>query len=319
MARNWKRIVVAIGDPERRGSWALRKGAEIATRCGARLQIFHAYSPTPGLYSTFDPKTAEAIAHETLARQCKELERLARPLRRRGINVHTEVVWDYPPHAALVRYAVKQRADLLVAESHRHSRLARWFLTNADWELIRQCPCPLWFAKSPRLRPKVQVLAAVDPFHFGSKLARLDDRILGAARQVAKMFGGKLAVCHAQVPPAPYVGDVLGRLPAPAPLLPGQLRRHLATVRKATNQLARRFGVPTAARFVESGDPVVVLPRMTRRLRSDVLVMGAVSRSGLDHLFIGSTAERVIDNVTCDVLIVKPASFRAHARSRRRR
>jgi universal stress protein E len=39
--------------------------------------------------------------------------------------------------------------------------------------------------------------------------------------------------------------------------------------------------------------------------------MGAVSRSGLKRLLNGSTAERVIDEVSCDVLIVKPDSFRA--------
>jgi universal stress protein E len=38
--------------------------------------------------------------------------------------------------------------------------------------------------------------------------------------------------------------------------------------------------------------------------------MGAVSRSGLKRLFIGHTAERVIDRLKCDVLIVKPEGFK---------
>ncbi len=312
MSKTWKRIVVAIGDPEGRRSWALRKGAEIARRSGARLHIFHAYAPTPGLTSTFDPRTAESIIRGALARHRMRLEDLARPLRRRGIDVRTEVVWDSPPHEAIVRYALKQEADLLVADSHRHTRLARWFLTNTDWELIRHCPCPLWFAKSPTLRPKIKVLAAVDPFYASARPARLDDRILQAARQVARLFGGRMAMCHTYVPPVSYgTGGAVGQLPVPIPLPPDQLRRYGATVGKAVNQLAQRYDIPTAARFVEKGDPVSVLPRLTRRLSSSVLVMGAVSRSALNRLLIGSTAERVIDDVTCDVLIVKPDSFRA--------
>ena len=35
--------------------------------------------------------------------------------------------------------------------------------------------------------------------------------------------------------------------------------------------------------------------------------MGAVSRSGLKRVFIGNTAERVLDDLPCDVLVVKPA------------
>jgi universal stress protein E len=37
--------------------------------------------------------------------------------------------------------------------------------------------------------------------------------------------------------------------------------------------------------------------------------MGAVSRSGLKRLFLGNTAEEVLDKLSCDVLIVKPPGF----------
>jgi universal stress protein E len=35
--------------------------------------------------------------------------------------------------------------------------------------------------------------------------------------------------------------------------------------------------------------------------------MGATSRSGLKRIFIGSTAEHVLDSLQCDVLVVKAA------------
>jgi universal stress protein E len=38
--------------------------------------------------------------------------------------------------------------------------------------------------------------------------------------------------------------------------------------------------------------------------------MGAVSRSALERLFIGSTAEEVLDRVPCDLLIVKADGFK---------
>jgi universal stress protein E len=36
------------------------------------------------------------------------------------------------------------------------------------------------------------------------------------------------------------------------------------------------------------------------------VVIGAVSRSRLDRVLIGNTAERVLDKLECDVLVVKP-------------
>lgn len=51
------------------------------------------------------------------------------------------------------------------------------------------------------------------------------------------------------------------------------------------------------------------LPRKLESLQADLLVMGAVSRSRLRELFVGSTAERVLDRLHCDVLVVKPGDF----------
>jgi universal stress protein E len=51
------------------------------------------------------------------------------------------------------------------------------------------------------------------------------------------------------------------------------------------------------------------LPAIARAVRAGLVVMGAVSRSGLKRIFIGNTAEQVLDSLRCDVLIVKPPNW----------
>jgi universal stress protein E len=63
--------------------------------------------------------------------------------------------------------------------------------------------------------------------------------------------------------------------------------------------------VPDARVHLEQGSAVDVLQIIARSLPADVLVMGAVSRSRLQDMFVGSTAERVLDRLPCDVLVVK--------------
>jgi hypothetical protein len=46
--------------------------------------------------------------------------------------------------------------------------------------------------------------------------------------------------------------------------------------------------------------------------------MGAVSRSGLKSLFIGNTAEKVLDLLDCDILVVKPQLFGNRVKRARR-
>ena len=47
-------------------------------------------------------------------------------------------------------------------------------------------------------------------------------------------------------------------------------------------------------------------PALVEEVDAEVVVMGAISRSAIDRVFVGSTAERLLDELVCDVLVVKP-------------
>ena len=78
--------------------------------------------------------------------------------------------------------------------------------------------------------------------------------------------------------------------------------------RDALTKFMSAYSVPEAnVHFVE-GLPQEKLPEITAEDDAGVIIMGAVSRRGLDRIFIGSTAERVLDRLGCDLLIVKSGS-----------
>jgi CheY-like chemotaxis protein len=70
------------------------------------------------------------------------------------------------------------------------------------------------------------------------------------------------------------------------------------------------------------GDELLHLVALTgrddRKTKSAIVVMGALSRSGLKRLFIGNTAESLLDTLPCDFLIVKPAQFSSEIQRQRR-
>jgi universal stress protein E len=80
-------------------------------------------------------------------------------------------------------------------------------------------------------------------------------------------------------------------------------------VAEMLGQVVGQHDLPAQRIHLEQGSAMDVLPRVVERLGADVLVMGAVSRSRLQELFVGSTAERVLDRIACDVLVVKPGDF----------
>jgi universal stress protein E len=52
------------------------------------------------------------------------------------------------------------------------------------------------------------------------------------------------------------------------------------------------------------------LPAIAERLSANAVVMGAVARNRWKRMFIGATAERTLDHLPCDLVIVKPDWFK---------
>jgi universal stress protein E len=202
---------------------------------------------------------------------------------------------------------------LLVAESHREGKLARLVLANTDWQLIRECPCPLWFARSDELPRKPRVVVAVDPRHTHAKPAKLDDRLLLAAHAIERQLGGRISLVHAYETPASAVPGMMME-PIRLPLAPQRTREFVANTTATVAKLASKHGLDRVDCTLREGVAYNVIPAEVRSRKADLLVMGAVSRSLLARPVIGSTAERVIDHVDCDVFVVKPAGFKSRVR-----
>jgi universal stress protein E len=60
---------------------------------------------------------------------------------------------------------------------------------------------------------------------------------------------------------------------------------------------------------VDMGFASSCLPQFAERRAVDIMVMGAISRSHLRQKLIGSTAERLLEYLPCDVLVVKETRF----------
>jgi universal stress protein A len=56
---------------------------------------------------------------------------------------------------------------------------------------------------------------------------------------------------------------------------------------------------------VASGDPADTIVRIGRELGADLIVMGTHGRTGLQHVLLGSVAEKVVRHALCPVLTVR--------------
>lgn len=317
-----KRILVAVRDPLDPPQRALQKAADLARRTGAHLELFHAVSEflaSDAVRRGAREGGARPLLAGIAAARSAQLDRIARGKALRGVATSCHAAWDYPAQEAIVRRARQIEADLVVAESYPHRFGSRWFLTNTDWELIRVCPMPLLLARSARPYSAPRIVVALDPQHAHDKPGALDRTLLEVARRIARPLEGELHAAHAFLPLAMVVPSA-APMPTPTWVPQEAAEAHRRRIGLAFDRAASRGRVPPEHRHLLEGSAVSELERLTRRLRAGMLVIGAVSRSGLRRIFIGGTAERLLDHVSCDVLVVKPEGFRSPVpRTARRR
>lgn len=311
MVKQIQRILVAIGDLKNPPKNELQKAAAVARACGARVELFHAIDepdPGRGLPETVTAEGVTRLRAATVRKRQHRLEDFAAGKALRGVKTRCTASWDYPPHEAIIRRALATQADLVIAASRGHRFGARVLLRNTDWELIRHCPVPLLMVKSRRPYKQPVVLAAVDPFHTHAKPADLDSRLLSAAGRFAQLLHGGLHIFHAYMPLIAFEP----MSPAPPVMMPSEaIEAHRKMIARVVGDLAAAAGVPPARRHIQLGDVAGELSAVARRTRASLVVMGAVSRSALARLFIGNTAERALDQLGCDILIVKPRGFKS--------
>ncbi len=68
--------------------------------------------------------------------------------------------------------------------------------------------------------------------------------------------------------------------------------------------------IARSRQYLIARPPIEAIAEAARKSRSAIVVMGAISRSGYKRLLIGNTAERILDDLTCDIMVIKPTTFR---------
>jgi universal stress protein E len=302
------RIIVAVKALDGKPLPAVLKAAQLARAYGAQLELFHALA-TP-VYADSVLTSAQGLVsleHELRQNAIRRLEAIADRLRVHGIKATVSAEWDYPAHEAIVRRAQVIKADLIVASLHSGRHRLPWLLRLTDWELVRQSPIPLLLVKIPHPYRRPAVLAAIDPAHAHEKPLQLDKEILRIGRTLTTALRGTLHAVHA------YSSFVVA-VP-PEMITPGTLEKMQEDAKREAqlgfNRALRAARIPRSRQYLVGRLPADAIAEAARKSHSAIVVIGAISRSGYKRLLIGNTAERILDELPCDLMVVKPPKFRS--------
>ncbi len=233
------------------------------------------------------------LRSEYLERLTKTMEGLVADLCADGYNITCEVGWAHPRYELIVKLAQEFEADLLIQHCRAYGTVKHLHLTHDSWELVRHCPVPLLLVKDSDWGDDIVLMAAVDPLHSHNKPLQLDDDLIAAAQTIAGITDGDAHIVHAYAESArPF---------APA----GKIKEEHES---AFNELMANYDFDDAHTHLIDESPIDALKHYGEKIDSDMVIMGAISRSRIREALVGSTAESVLDYIKTDILIIKPSS-----------
>lgn len=232
-----------------------------------------------------------------------------------GVAVKTSLLRERPITDGILARAQETDPAIVMKSTRFHTHAERGRLIDTDWQLMRSCPYPLWLVKTNIFKEKPIVVAAVDPLHTHNKPEALDQRIVATGKTITSKRDGELLLLHAWQSLA-SIGKAANRAinPVKLPLDTIDNRSH-DEHQVALQELAASNAIDTAHTHLLPGRSHDILPVFVREQDADVVVMGALARWSLARKIIGSTAERVLDHLPCDVLIVRDNEYALDSRS----
>jgi nucleotide-binding universal stress UspA family protein len=135
---------------------------------------------------------------------------------------------------------------------------------------------------------------------------------INTATRLARRFGASTHLTHVR-----QFAYASGFLPAPPmdpfPVMPDEQDAE-KNAAKDLHVLARECDVPLATCHILSGGPAFdEICRFAQKIPADLIVLPTHGYTGLKHVFLGSTAERVVQHSPCPVFVARPRKGKSEA------
>ncbi|MEE4240843.1 MAG: universal stress protein [Desulfopila sp.] len=223
----------------------------------------------------------------------------------KGISVSAELLQG-KDFIAIIQKVLRDGHDLIIKK-----RVIQEGGDLLAMRLFRKCPCPVWVISDSESVSCKTVLAALDLGNNQPENRLLNRTLIDLAVSLAGgTRQGEVHYLHAW------------RLEFEAMMHSPRFNLSLDEVAGIKEEVwcsykdtldglfqKIRLDVSPANIHILEGETVEVIQRTIDFLGVDLLLMGAIARTGVPGLIIGNTAEKVLSQVDCSVLVVKPEGY----------
>lgn len=290
--------ILIVIDPEESNYTALERIKEIPATADVDYKV--------DLYFDAAPVTARKAnsnsLREGIAAKQAAVDKLVTPYKEMGYRITTSVIQIHRLYEDIIKSARDYKADFVFKSVRQHAPLKRMFYTSTDWNLIRMCPTALLLVRDQGTVRGKPVIASVNIDDVDPEHQELNRIVLAQANALAGVLGAKVHLIYAYGP-AVVMGD--GADPMAYQIAKD---KHDAEFKKA-KALASANNVLASNTKLREGTPATIVTEYAEEISAGIIVLGTVARSGASGLFIGNTAESMLEKTDRDMFVIKLESF----------
>lgn len=281
---NFGRILCPVNFSDQ-SAVALRTAGMLAKALKAELTVLHTQRwEFPPYFTVAQTKTLQSHLRRTEKAARRYFEDFAKQNLPDELP-RTHVLVEEAPVAAILRLANELPADVIVMGTHGRTGWSRIRLGSVMQDVLRQARIPV-LAVGPEVpgeKAKLGIRNVLCPVTFDD----LSGATIEAAAFVAEKTGARLTALHV-VEPAARREDTATTFED----------RLCAWMSSAVNAQC------STRQVVREGSTVESIAREARKIRADLLVIGAKRRWSLGSIMFGTTTESLIRSTPCPVLVV---------------
>lgn len=310
-----KRIVVGVEMPESR-PWdranlaapvqlAVRQAFDVAEAMDSSLAIVCVLPEiSTGFFGSEEAANAQAAADQAEASAVLD-DLIQRYNVKSGhpISVTQSVVFGRP-WLEILKASGSASDSLIMCGTRTKGTFSRLLFGSTGLKLLRNAACPVWLVK-PRIDDDadLDVLAATD-------LSEIGEDVLHAGVTLGQKLPVRLNVLH-------VVDDDLVRHMARTGVSEDELAAYRAKTKDDAEQRLRQQLSFTDYRTAGKGVQVHIaegaadssILAAINELNIDLLIMATSGRGGIPGMLFGNTAERLLPELPCSILAIKPDDF----------
>ena len=294
-------------------------GVQLAKLNAARLLFFSASNLSDNALSLLAEEDRSYVLESIVRGGGKVLESLVQKAREEGIKADCKLApgkgW-----LAIIQQVLHGKHDLVVIGTRENPNLGHRLFGSTSMKLLRRCPCPVMVTKpstfaSGILGAKVHRGPGMEasPLNIlvATNLQPPSEQALQMGIRLAQQTNAHLHILHVVEYELHEVCNI-GLPDAMQERYRAKVRENADAVLQAQlnttdyKSLGKRLQVHLAG---DVGLPDVAIQRFIEAHQIHLLVMGTIGRGGIRGIMIGNTAERLLPEVHCSVLAVKPPDF----------